>query len=82
MGNVRRYEVSDGSYRPFWGEFHIYRGVGRALVIDETLILVAGLICFFVLATGTGPAWRPSAGVTVGDEEEGAGAGCGWECRG
>jgi hypothetical protein len=50
--------------------------VGHGLVVDETLILVAGLICFFVLATGTRLARRPRARVTIGDEEEGAGASC------
>jgi hypothetical protein len=66
-----------GSYEPFWGEFHVYGGVGRALVIDETLILVAGVIRVFVLATDAGGAWYPCAGVAVGDEEESSRA-CGW----
>jgi len=55
---------------PFWGEFHVYRGVGRALVIDETLILVVGVIKVFVLATDTGGAWYPCARVAIGNEEE------------
>ena len=58
MGNVREYSVF-GSYGPFWGELHVYRGVGCGLVVDETLILVAGLICVFVLATDTRLARRP-----------------------
>jgi len=69
MGNVREYGLF-GSYEPFWGEFHVYRGVGRALVIDETLILVAGVIRVFVLATDAGGAWYPCAGVAIGDEQE------------
>jgi hypothetical protein len=76
MGNVREYEAF-GSYEPFWGEFHVYRGVGRALVIDETLILVAGVIRVFVLATDAGGAWYPCAGVAIGDEQESSRA-CDW----
>jgi hypothetical protein len=81
MGNVREHGAF-GSYEPFWGEFHIYRGVGRALVIDETLILVAGVIRVFVLATGAGDAWCACTRVAIGNEEESSRA-CGWGmCRG
>ena len=45
-------------------------------MVDETLILVAGLIGFFVLATGRRLARRPRTRVAIGDEEEGAGASC------
>ena len=76
MGNVRGYEHL-GSYEPFWGEFHVYRGVGRALVIDETLILVAGVIRVFVLATDARGAWYPCARVAIGDEQERSRA-CDW----
>src|SRR6266851_6547891 len=71
-----------GSYEPFWGEFHVYGGVGRGLVIDETLVLVAGVIRVFVLATAAGSAWYACARVAIGDEEEGTRASGGGKCRG
>jgi hypothetical protein len=54
--------------------------VGRALVIDETLILVAGVINVFVLATDAGGAWYPCTRVAIGNEEESTGACCRGEC--
>jgi hypothetical protein len=71
-----------GSYEPFWGEFHVYGAVGRGAVIDETLVLVAGVIRVFVLATAAGSAWYACARVAIGDEEEGTRACGGGKCRG
>jgi len=51
-------------------------------VIDETLILVVGVIRVFVLATDAGGAWHPCARVAIGNEEESTGACCRGECRG
>lgn len=85
MGYVREYICPLGSYEPFWGQLHVQRSMGwYGLVVHETLVLVAGLVVVgvIVLVTATGPAWGTCAGVAVGDEEEGAGASGGGECRG
>ena len=49
-------------------------------MIDETLILVAGLIKVFVLGTDAGNAWYPCARVAIGNEEESTGSCCRGEC--
>lgn len=56
--------------------------MGRGLVIDETLVLVAGVIRVFVLATAARSAWYACARVAIGDEEEGTRACGGGKCRG
>ena len=49
-------------------------------MIDETLILVAGLIKVFVLATDAGGAWYSCARIAIGNEEESTRACCRGEC--